>query len=126
MTISEVSGKYGVSQDTLRYYERVGLIPNVPRKPNGIRDYDEASCNWVEFICCMRRAGLPIEALVEYVTLYQQGNTTKETRKQILIEQRDNLAMRLKEMQAILERLNYKIAHYDKVNEATESLKKEK
>lgn len=125
MTISEVSEKYGVSQDTLRYYERVGLIPHVPRKPNGNRDYDEASCNWVEFICCMRSAGLPIEALIEYVTLYQQGDTTKESRKQILIEQRDHLAVRLAEMQAILERLNFKIAHYDRINEATESLKKE-
>lgn len=126
MTISEVSERYGISQDTLRYYERVGLIPHVPRKASGIRDYDEDSCNWVEFICCMRSAGLPIEALIEYVTLYQQGDTTKETRKQILIEQRDNLAVRLKEMQATLERLDGKIARYDIINEATEALKKEK
>lgn len=126
MTISEVSQKYGISQDTLRYYERVGLIPRVPRKPNGIRDYDDDSCNWVEFICCMRNAGLPIEALIEYVTLYQQGDTTKEIRKHILIEQRDNLIVRLNEMKATLERLNGKIARYDRVNEATESLKKEK
>lgn len=126
MTISEVSEKYGVSQDTLRYYERVGLIPHVPRRANGIRDYDEDSCNWVEFVCCMRSAGLPIEALIEYVTLYQEGDMTKGARKQILIEQRDNLAVRLKEMQATLERLNVKITRYERVNEITESLKKEK
>ena len=60
MTISEVSEMYGVSQDTLRYYERVGLIPPVPRRPNGIRDYDETSCGWLQFIHCMRDAGVPI------------------------------------------------------------------
>ncbi|WP_093794296.1 MerR family transcriptional regulator [Sporomusa acidovorans] len=126
MTISEVSEKYGISQDTLRYYERVGLIPRVPRKANGIRVYDEHSCGWVEFIRCMRSAGLPIEVLIEYVGLYQQGDGTKEVRKQLLLNQRDQLIARINEMQVTLERLNGKIAHYGRVNEATESLKKEK
>ena len=58
MTIKEVSQKYDLSPDTIRYYERIGLIPPVPRKPNGIRDFDQESCNWIEFIKCMRSAGL--------------------------------------------------------------------
>ena len=53
MTIAEVSKKYDITADTLRYYERIGLIPAVPRKPNGIRDYDQASCQWVELMKCM-------------------------------------------------------------------------
>ncbi len=85
MTISEVSELYGVSQDTLRYYERVGLIPHVPRRPNGIRDYDENSCNWVKFIRCMRSAGIQIEALIEYVTLFAAGDKTRPARKGILL-----------------------------------------
>lgn len=56
MTISEVSEKYGLTPDTLRYYERIGLIPPVPRTKSGLRDYDESSCNWIEFIKCMRGA----------------------------------------------------------------------
>ena len=56
MTISEVSKKYDITADTLRYYERIGLIPPVPRTKSGVRDYDESSCNWVNFIKCMRSA----------------------------------------------------------------------
>ena len=67
LTIAEVSKKYDITADTLRYYERIGLIPAVPRKPNGIRDYDQASCQWVELMKCMRKAGVQIEALIEYV-----------------------------------------------------------
>ena len=67
MTISEVSKKYGISADTLRYYEKIGLIPPVPRNSSGVRDYDESSCQWVEMMKCMRSAGVQIDALVEYV-----------------------------------------------------------
>ena len=81
MTIAQVSQKYGVSADTLRYYERIGLIPPVHRSAGGIRDYDETDCGWVEFIKCMRAAGLPIEALIEYVALFQQGDDTLCARK---------------------------------------------
>ena len=56
MTISEVSKKYDISTDTLRYYERIGLLPPVPRTKSGLRDYDENSCKSVEFIKCMRNA----------------------------------------------------------------------
>lgn len=80
MTIAEASKKYQMTPDTLRYYERVGLIPPVPRTAGGIRDYDEESFRWIEFAKCMRSAGLPIEALVEYVALYRQGESTFEAR----------------------------------------------
>lgn len=76
LTIAEVSKKYDITADTLRYYERIGLIPAVPRKPNGIRDYDQASCQWVELMKCMRKAGVQIEALIEYVALFRQGDET--------------------------------------------------
>ena len=113
MTIAEVSRIYGLSVDTLRYYERIGLIPTVNRSKSGIRDYSEDDCRWVEFAKCMRSAGLPIEALIEYVSLFLQGDETRETRKQILIEQRKQLVERVEEMQKTLERLDYKIERYD-------------
>ena len=72
MTIAEVSAKYGLSADTLRYYERIGLLPEVKRNKSGIRDYTEEDCRWVEFIKCMRSAGLPIEVLIEYMALAQR------------------------------------------------------
>lgn len=113
MLISEVSERYNLTQDTLRYYERVGLIPKVPRMKNGIRNYDEESCGWIEFIKCMRSAGLPIEALIEYVELSKEGNSTIKARKQILVEESENLKHRIKELTETLERLNYKISIYE-------------
>ena len=113
MTIAEVSRKYDITADTLRYYERIGLIPNVPRAKSGIRDYDEESCRWIELMKCMRKAGVQIEALIEYVALFQKGDSTLEARKQILIEQRKQLIQRMEDMQASLDRLNQKIDHYE-------------
>lgn len=112
MTIAEVSRKYEISADTLRYYERIGLIPPVPRNKSGIRNYDEASCQWIELMICMRKAGVQIEALVEYVELFQQGDATIDARKEILIEQRERLTAKMNEMQASLDRLNQKINGY--------------
>lgn len=112
MTIAEVSKKFGLSQDTLRYYERIGLIPYVHRRQSGIRDYSEEDCRWIEFIKCMRSAGLPIEVLIEYVALFQQGEGTVEARKELLIGQRKLLTEKLEEMKKTLERLDYKIGGY--------------
>ena len=58
MTIAEVSRKYDISADTLRYYERIGLIPPVPRTRGGLRDYGEESCGWIQLMKCMRAAGV--------------------------------------------------------------------
>jgi len=115
MKIAEVSKKFDIPQDTLRYYERIGLIPHVNRSKSGIRDYTEADCGWVEFIKCMRGAGLPIEVLIDYVTLFQQGDEeTIDARKELLVEQRRQLVTRMEDMKKTLERLDYKIAVFDK------------
>ncbi len=114
MKIAEVSEQFGLSADTLRYYERVGLIPPVHRNEGGIRDYDELDLRRVDFIKCMRDAGLPVEVLIDYMDLVQQGDGTIEARKEILVEQRDLVAARLEEMQKTLDRLNYKIDVYEK------------
>ena len=113
MTIAQASRQYGLSADTLRYYERIGLIPPVPRNKSGIRDYDQESCQWIELMKCMRSAGVQIEALVEYVELFRQGDATLEARKALLMEQRDLLLARMEEIQQSLDRLNYKIQLYE-------------
>ncbi len=114
MTITEVSRKYGLSADTLRYYERVGLIPKVNRNRSGVRNYTQEDCNWVEFIKCMRGAGLPIEVLIDYVEMFQQGDSTVNARKELLIDQRKALAEKIEEMKKTLARLDYKIDRYEK------------
>ena len=114
MTIGEVSEKFQITADTLRYYERIGLIPPVPRKKNGIRDFDEQACKWVGFVKCMRNAGVQIEPLIEYVSLLQKGKGI-ERRKQILIEQRARLHRQAETLRATIERLDYKIDHYEEL-----------
>lgn len=115
MTITEVSRQYDISPDTLRYYERIGLLPPVPRDSRGVRDYDEASCGWVSLMKCMRSAGVGIEALTEYVNLFRQGSGTAAARKQILIDQRAQLERRVEELQVALGRLDKKIESYEEL-----------
>lgn len=113
MTIAEVSKKYDLTADTLRYYERIGLIPSVNRNSSGNRDYTEEDCRWVHFIKCMRSAGLSIETLIEYVTLFQQGDETTGLRKELLIEQRRQLVKKIEEFQNTLAYLDKKIDGYE-------------
>ena len=113
MTIKEVSEKYGVTQDTLRYYERVGMIPRVTRTAGGIRDYMEKDLEWVELGVCMRNAGLPVEAMIEYVKLSQIGDSTFGERMQLLKRQREVLMGQKRQMEETLERLNFKISRYE-------------
>ena len=121
MKIAEVSERYNISTDTLRYYERIGLIRPVNRNASGIRDYNELDLRRVDFIKCMRSAGLPVEVLIEYVGLVQQGDKTIKARKEILKDQRELLAARMKEMQKTLDILDHKIEVYENA-----VLKKEK
>jgi len=113
MKIAEVSEQYGLSADTLRYYERIGLIPPINRNQGGIRNYGEVDVMRVEFIKCMRSAGLPIEVLIDYMELVQQGDQTIEARKEILKEQRELLLSRMQEMQKTLDILDHKIEVYE-------------
>lgn len=113
MKISEVSKKCDISADTLRYYERIGLLPPINRSESGIRDYSDLDVRRVEFIKCMRRAGLPINVLIQYYSLVQQGDETMEDRKAILIERRAEVIARMEELQKTLDLIDYKISYYD-------------
>ena len=115
MTIAEVGGLHGLSADTLRYYERIGLIPAVGRTPGGIRNYTERDSNWIGFIKCMRGAGVQVGALIEYVTLFAQGDSTAEAREQILVRERSRIAAQMADMQKTLDRLNVKIERYEQL-----------
>ena len=117
MTIKEVSEKYDISADTLRYYERIGMIPEVTRNANGIRNYQKSDLGWVELAICMRSAGLPVEALIEYVKLFQQDDSTFAARLQLLQEQREKLEEQKAQLQVAMDKLDYKISRYEKAVE---------
>lgn len=113
MNIKEASEKTGVSADTIRYYERIGLIPPVNRNENGIRKFDEEDLRWIQFSRHMRHAGLSIEMLIDYLALFREGDHTVEARVELLKEQRVHLQNRIDMMQEALDRLDFKINNYD-------------
>ncbi len=113
MTIKEVCSKFKVTADTLRYYERVGVIPEVHRTAGGIRDYTEEDVKWVANAICFRSAGMPIEMLIEYVCMFREGDHTIEARCNLLKEARERILEERKKYDEALEKLDYKIDKYE-------------
>ena len=113
MTIKEVSKMFGLTEYTLRYYEKQGLIGPVKKMSNGVRNYSREDLNRIEFIKCMRSAELPIDVLKQYIDLYNQGQSTVDERRRLLENQRDILKNRIRVMQEAYDKLNIKIELYD-------------
>ena len=113
MTIQKVCEKYDITADTLRYYERVGVIPPVNRTQSGIRDVDEEDIKWVENAICMRNAGMPVEMLIEYVRLFQEGDSTIQARRDLLAEAREEMQRKFDETKKTLDLITYKISRYE-------------
>ena len=114
MTITEVSKLLGISANTLRYYERIGLIPKVNRNKRGFRDYAEEDLRWIEFIKCVRSVGLSIETLTNYVALFQQGDSAQAAREEILVGQLGCLGKQKKELEETIAQLSLKVAQHEK------------
>lgn len=112
--IKEAAEKTGISIDNLRYYERIGLFPEVPRTASGMRDYDEMSLNWIDFAMRFKRGGMSLEAIREYIQLALKGDSTKPARKEILIEAKEDLQKKMVEIQESLDVINYKLDTYEK------------
>lgn len=124
MTIAEVSKQYQISADTLRYYEKEGLLPYISRTEGGVRNYTQEDCARIGFIKCMRSAGLSIEVLKQYFELFARGKRTLKMRRDLLAAEREKLRVRLTELQDTLKRLDYKISVYDKaIKSKTKELK---
>ena len=113
MTIRQVCSRYGLTPDTLRYYEKVGVIPEVRRTASGIRDYDDVAIGWVENAVCMCSAGVPVESIIEYVRLYQAGDATLRARRDLLMDVHTKLLAQKQQMEAEIDRLSFKIRRYD-------------
>lgn len=113
MKIKEVAIQFDMTPDTLRYYEKVGLLNPIYKNSSGIRDYQEEDLKRIEFVKCMRDAGISIEVLKEYLQLFEQGDNTLSRRRDLLVGQQQKLEETIKDMQAGLEKLKYKIDLYD-------------
>lgn len=112
MNIKKVSELTGVSADTIRYYERIGLIPPVTRNQSGVRKFSDRDISVLEFVRYFRGAGVSVESLIDYIGLVEQGDRTIGARLAILQEEREKLEERVSKLQAALDRLNHKIDNY--------------
>lgn len=113
MTIKQVCQRYGLTQDTLRYDEKIGVIPPVHRSASGIRDYDEHDLGWVENAVCLRNAGVPVESIAEYVKLYQAGDETFAARRDLLSHVLADLTEQRSQLDAAIQKLTYKVSRYE-------------
>lgn len=113
MNSKKVSELLGVSTDTLRYYERIGVIPPVERDHNGYRVYKTNDLNWIYLAKSLRSAGLSIESLIEFATLARKGGSVRAAQKEILHEQLDTLNKKLAQMEETQALLKYKIDTFD-------------
>lgn len=113
MNIDTVAKKFDVTNDTLRYWERVGILPPVKRNQSGYREYSKYDMNWIFCIKALRHAGMTIEALIEFVELYRDDHLNADVRKSLLIEQRQDLVDKVAAINQTLNYLNYKIDHYE-------------
>ena len=125
MNIKKVSEQLGISSDTIRYYERIGLVPPISRDKNGVRNFTDIDIQRLDFIKCMRHAGLSIESLHEYMHLYSlNDDRTIPARKRILEEEAEKLDERIASLQETRAYLQHKIDVYEsKLTKVADDLK---
>lgn len=109
----EAAEMFGLTADTIRYYERVGVIPPIKRDKNGYRVYTTRDLNWIYLAKSLRHAGVSIESLIEFATLAQLEGNVEQAQKQILQDQLQEINEKLGEMTKTRDLLQYKIDTYD-------------
>ncbi|MGT2785079.1 MerR family transcriptional regulator [Streptococcus merionis] len=112
-TITQVSEIYDIKPNTIRYYERIGLLPKIPRKSSGNRYFTDDLNKWLEMVICLRHSGVSIEVLIDYCQLLMQGEKTVKAREELLREQLNTLLNKQKNLQRSIDRLQHKIGLYE-------------
>ncbi|WP_390409254.1 MerR family transcriptional regulator [Lacticaseibacillus jixiensis] len=115
MNIKQAADLFNLTTDTLRYYERIGVVPPVTRNASGYRDYQTSDLNWIYLVKCLRDAGVSVESLIDFATLSQgdRNQSDQTAQKAILQEQLDRLEEKLQQLQKTKSLLQYKIDTYD-------------
>lgn len=121
MKIGDLSRRSGVSTDTLRYYERIGLLPPTPRDAGGRRDYGENALVWLAFLGRLKVTGMSLSEMRRYARLREAGPATASDRRALLMAHRDRVAAQIAAMQAALQALDAKIAGYGPPDDAMET-----
>lgn len=113
MTIREIAAKTNMSTDTLRYYERIGLLPPVPRNAAGIRTYDEYFIKFINFIKKLKASGMSLEHIIDYIRLAELGDATLQERKRLLAEVREMLSEKIHDLQLAVQEADYQLNNYE-------------
>ena len=117
MKIGEVARRSGLSVHTIRYYERIGLLPRAGRDGGGQRDYDASILTWIEFLGHLKTTGMPIRGMLRYAALRADGDGTGPERRRMLIEHRAEVRAHVARLQSCLHVLDTKIAGYAEAEE---------
>ncbi|WP_455713611.1 MerR family transcriptional regulator [Streptomyces zaomyceticus] len=120
-TISEVASLTGLSAHTLRWYERIGLMPHVDRSHTGQRRFTDRDLNWLAFVGKLRLTGMPVADMVRYAELVREGDHTRDERRELLETTRRDVLSRITELQDTLAVLDIKIGHYGNASGGTSS-----
>ena len=112
LSIKETAERTGLSQDTLRFYEKEGLIFPVHRLPNGHRRFSRSDLDWLGFIKCLRSTGMPHSEIISYKQLLEQGERAFDRRRSILLRHRDKIRKELEDLQSALGAIEWKIEHH--------------
>ncbi|MBN1583999.1 MAG: MerR family transcriptional regulator [Anaerolineae bacterium] len=120
LTVRQVSQMTGLSEHTLRYYERIGLILPVDRAGNGHRRYSQQDIEWIHFVRRLRSAGMPIAIVQHYVALQRQGSATVDKRLELLKAHRHSVQQQIQELSEHLDLIEYKIEYYATIENADE------
>ena len=115
-SIGEISKMFQLPISTLRYYDKEGLFPHLKRV-NGVRQFSESEIETLRVIDCLKRSGLEIKDIKEYMSLCSLGNTTLKQRKEIFEKQKEEVLQEMEKLQKVLSKLNYKCWYYDQAIE---------
>ncbi|MFE3180003.1 MerR family transcriptional regulator [Streptomyces violascens] len=120
-TISEVVACTGLTAHTLRWYERIGLMPHVDRSHTGQRRFSNKDLDWLSFVGKLRLTGMPVADMVRYAELVREGAHTFEARQELLEQTRRDVITRMAELQDTLAVLDYKIDFYADARKVSEA-----
>ncbi|MZQ86429.1 MerR family transcriptional regulator [Paenibacillus sp. 5J-6] len=110
-SIAEISGKTGLSYDTIRYYEKIGLMPTIKRSKNGQREYDKEDLSRIIFVTKLKRTNMPLKEIERYMTLASAHDY--ESCHHILNEHKRQIESQINDMQEALSVMNFKLTHYE-------------
>lgn len=112
-TVGEMAKRIGVAPSTLRYYNKEGLLPFVERSSGGIRVFKEADYEWLKVIDCLKKTGMPLKDIREFILMVMQGDSTIDERLELIKNQRDEVGKQMQELQETMDILNFKCWYYE-------------